>query len=271
MQITKETISVPVDAQGHRVRVETYDGHGPALVMLHGITSSGADFQPVLQELVAFSSPVVVDLRGHGGSDKPAAGYHYRDYVADLNAILEALSLAGPIVLGHSLGGIIAMYWAAQHPGVARALVIEDSPLRSGEEFRSAFEGWLALNAMPPAELRAWYAAKNPTWSDAILDTRTAAMASTARAAITELMQASMANDGLDDSPALTQITEPVLLLHGDIEYGSMVHPDDITDLPNRIQDVAIRRVQGAGHTIHRSHSDAWLNHVRDFVREMDR
>lgn len=270
MQVTTETTYIPVDARGTRVRLETYAGDGPAMIMIHGITSSSADFHPVLPGLLEICSPVVVDLRGHGKSDKPAAGYHYRNYVSDLNAVMAALRLHRPIVLGHSLGGIIAMYWAAQNPGVARALIIEDSPLRSGEEFRSAFEGWLALNAMPASGLRAWYATKNPSWSDAILDARTAAMTGTAREAIAELMQASMANEGLDDSPALTQITEPVLYLHGDIEYGSMVHPDDIADLPNRIRKVTVRRVPEAGHTIHRSHPAAWLDQVRAFVQRTD-
>lgn len=259
---------VPVGAKGTRLHIETYPGNGPELLMMHGITSSGADFAPVLPELLAFCSPIVVDLRGHGLSDKPATDYGYRDYVADLNAVIMAMKLDRPFVLGHSLGGIIAMYWAAQHPGVARGLIIEDSPLRSGEDFRSAFDGWLALNAMPVAELRTWYATRNPAWTDAILDARTAAMKATSRAAITELMQASLEGEGMDDSPALAHITEPVLYLRGDIEYGSMVHPDDIADLPNRIPAVTIRRVPGSGHTIHRSHPQMWLNHVREFVRE---
>lgn len=259
---------IPVSPTGTRVRIESYKGNGPAMLMMHGITSSGADFEPVLPGLLEFCSPIIVDLRGHGLSDKPISGYHYRHYVADLQAVIVALQLDRPIVLGHSLGGIIAMHWAAQHPEAARALIVEDSPLRSGEDFRGAFEGWLALNAMPATELRAWYAKRNSNWTDTILDTRTAAMTGTARAAIAELMQASMANEGLDDSPTLTHFTEPVLYLHGDIEYGSMVHPDDIADLPNRIRAVTVRRVPGSGHTIHRSHPQVWLNHVREFVRE---
>lgn len=270
VQLTKETIHVPVGTANTRIRIDAYDGSGPAMILMHGITSSGKDFQPVLRDLMTMCRPFVMDLRGHGGSDKPASGYHYRDYVADLTTGIAALELDRPIVLGHSLGGIIAMYWAAQHPDVARALIIEDSPLRSGEDFRSAFDGWLALNAMPAPDLRAWYAAKNPAWSDAILDARTAAMTGTVRAAITELMQASMASDGIDSSPALSQITEPVLYLHGDIEYGSMVHPEDVDDLPNRIRDVTVQRVPGSGHTIHRSHPQDWLMHVREFLQGIE-
>lgn len=236
------------------------------MLLIHGITSSSAEFDEVIPRLVDICRPITFDLRGHGDSDKPASGYHYSDYVSDLSAVVTALGLERPLVLGHSLGGIVTLYWAGSNPGIARELIIEDSPLRSGEGFRKAFDGWLMLNAMPKEVLRAWYAEQHSTWSEALITSRSDAMHVCARAAITELMDASMANQGLDSSDTLAGIAEPVLFLHGDPQTGSMVHPDDIASLPNRIANVSIRGVDGAGHSIHRSHPDEWLQLVRDFI-----
>ena len=77
-----------------------------------------------------------------------------------------------------------------------------------------------------------------------------------------------MANQGVDSSDTLGRIVEPVLFLHGDPQTGSMVHPDDTASLPNRIPNVSVHGVEGAGHSIHRSHPDEWLQYVRSFVKD---
>src|SRR5699024_7562122 len=133
---------------------------------------SGHTWDPMIDDLARDFSPITFDLRGHGQSAKPGSGYLYDDYIADLEALLAALDMDHPLILGHSLGGIITLWWAAQHPDQAKALVIEDSPLRSGEEFRPAFEGWLQLNAMPYDELVDAYTAEHPEWPREIAETR---------------------------------------------------------------------------------------------------
>lgn len=249
-----------------RLSAHRYEGNGPEMILIHGIGSSSGDFDPVINQLTEFCHPITFDLRGHGESDAPSHGYHYSDYVRDLNKLISQMELKRPIVLGHSLGGIIAMFWAIQNPDGARGIIIEDSPLRSGEEFRESFEGWLTLNALPVHAVRAWYAEKNASWSDAVLDQRALDMTRTTRAAIQELYDASMSNDGLDTAAQLGAITAPMLFMHGDVDQGSMVHPEDIATLPARIPQVQIQWVRGSGHTIHRSQPDVWLQHVRTFI-----
>lgn len=250
--------------------VRRYPGTGPALVLIHGITSSGADFHDVATRMTDVATPIAIDLRGHGGSDKPRKGYHYSNYVNDLSAVIDELKLDRPIVLGHSLGGIVAMYWAAENPSTARGIIIEDSPLRSGEGFRDAFEGWLHLNALPEDKLRAWYSEQHPEMTEDMLDYRTHSMMATRREAITELFAASMANDGLDTSGSLSKIADPVLYLHGDPQHGSMMHPDDLAALPARINNVKVREIHGSGHSPHRSHTNEWLHHIRKFISSLD-
>lgn len=261
-----EQIRVPMSAGSGDIAVTRRLGNGPEVLMVHGIGSSSADFNPVLEAMTEFSRPITMDLRGHGASSKPENGYHYSDYVRDLQAVIEGLELTSPIILGHSLGGIVTLMWASQHPDAARAIVIEDSPLRSGEDFREAFDSWLTLNALPQEAARAWYAGKNPGWSDTLLDQRSFDMVNTSRQAILELQKASLANEGLDSFAGLSSISAPLLFLQGDIATGSMVQPEDLAFLQRQIPHMGVKHFPGASHTIHRSHPEEWLETVREFI-----
>lgn len=256
-------------SDGTGIAVTIHDGDGPQILLVHGIGSSSGDFANVIPALSEFCQPIALDLRGHGGSSRPEHGYHYDDYVSDLDQVLESVGLDQPIVLGHSLGGIITLLWASAHPDMARAIIIEDSPLRSGESFASFFDGWLRLNALPEAQVRAWYASENPTWSDAILDQRAHDMVNTCRTAIEELRNLSLSGQGLDTADDLSVISSPLLFVHGEPDAGSMVHPDDLVTFRTQVPRAKIVKIAGAGHNIHRSHADQWVEQVRRFVEKI--
>ena len=255
---------------GIEIAIHRHAGSGPEVLLIHGIGSSSADFNPILAGMSEFSQPVTIDLRGHGASGQPAAGYHYQDYIRDLEIVLDDLEMEAPIVIGHSLGGIITLMWAAMNPDKPRALIIEDSPLRSGEDFREAFDGWLQLNALSHEQAKAWYAEKNPHWPAEIIHQRSFDMVNTARAAIQELQAASLSNEGLDSFEHLSEITAPLLFLQGDEEAGGMVDPEDLVGLQELLPQMQVARFPGAGHTIHRSHPAEWLHKVRGFIRALD-
>jgi N-formylmaleamate deformylase len=250
---------VPIHARIH-------PGSGPAVVLIHGITSSGEVWQPVVDALGERFTPVTIDLRGHGASGKPESGYLYGDYIGDLDRVLDTLRLDRPLIIGHSLGGLITLWWAAKHPDRAPALVIEDSPLRSGEGFRPAFNTWLRLNAMSLDELRAAYAAERPSWKPEAVDARARQMHDTARPVIQELMDDSMANDGVDRLAEIEHVESPVLLIHGDVETGGMVHLDDGEALGRRLANATVRRIPGGGHSMHVESPRAFLELALPFL-----
>jgi len=257
-----------IDTGEVALHVTTHPGNGPALLLIHGIGSSGAGWAPVVAALTAEFTPITVDLRGHGSSDKPPHGYLYEDYVRDIDGLIAALGIDRPLIIGHSLGGILTLWWAARHPDRAAALAIEDSPLRSGEDFRPAFDGWLALNALSLPELRHHYANEYPAWPPEMVEARARDMAGTERAVFAELREDSLANHGVDRLRELEGIRSPLLLIHGDIESGGMVHPEDLAELPRRVPQARIIRIPGGGHTLHRSQRDAFLAAVLPFLRE---
>jgi pimeloyl-ACP methyl ester carboxylesterase len=101
----------------------------PPLVMLHGWMDVGASFQFVVDALAETEGDsrfiVTLDWRGFGLTETPGADtYWFADYLADLDAVLDALFPAGPVdLLGHSMGGNVAMVYAGVRPERIRRLV----------------------------------------------------------------------------------------------------------------------------------------------------
>ena len=95
------------------------------LVMLHGWMDVGASFQFVVDELPADRLVVALDWRGFGLSERTASdSYWFPDYLADLDALLDAMFRAQEVdLLGHSMGGNVAMIYAGVRPAQVRRLV----------------------------------------------------------------------------------------------------------------------------------------------------
>lgn len=257
-----------VDLDGHRIAVRTWEGNGPALLLIHGISSAGSVWNPTIPALAAEFTPIAIDQRGHGASDKPESGYLYDDYITDLDGVLDTLELEHPLIIGHSLGGIVTLWWAAKHPNRAAALVIEDSPLHSGQDYMPAFDEWLMLNAMPEEDLRAHYAEEYPRWPPELVLERARLMAKTARNVFAELRADSLAHDGVDRIAEITGIQSPTLLVHGDLEGGGMVAPEDAAAFERRLGNARSIRIAGGGHTLHREHKDEFLAAILPFLRQ---
>lgn len=257
-----------IDLDGHRIAVRTWEGNGPRLLLIHGISSAGLGWNPIIPELAAWFTPVAIDMRGHGASSRPERGYLYDDYIRDLEGVLDALGMERPLIIGHSLGGIVTLWWASRHPDRAAALVIEDSPLRSGLSFMPAFDSWLELNALSTSELRSRYAAENPHWPAALLDERTTLMSTTARNVFAELRADSLANHGVDRLAEIEGVQSPTLLIHGDLATGGMVVPADADAFARRLPNARAIRVPGAGHTLHRERREEFLAAALPFLSE---
>ena len=97
------------------------------VVCVHGYTSSAEAFSALARRISDRGHIIAVDVRGHGESAwSPGGAYRYADQASDLAAIVDALEIGRFVLIGTSMGGIIAMAYAAQHPQRLRALVIND-------------------------------------------------------------------------------------------------------------------------------------------------
>jgi pimeloyl-ACP methyl ester carboxylesterase len=99
-------------------------GSGPVLLMIHGIGDSSRTWLHVLRELAKRFTVLAPDLLGHGGSDKPRADYAASAYASGMRDLLGVLDLDRVTVVGHSLGGGVAMEFAYQFPSRCERLVL---------------------------------------------------------------------------------------------------------------------------------------------------
>jgi len=102
-------------------------GEGPAVLMIHGIGGDWRTWEPVLAGLARQHQVVAVDLPGHGGSAKGAGDYSLGAHASTLRDLGGALGLERATVIGHSLGGGIAMQFAYQFPERCGRLVLVSS------------------------------------------------------------------------------------------------------------------------------------------------
>lgn len=102
-------------------------GSGPALVLVHGIGDSSRTWEPVLSALARRHLVIAPDLLGHGHSDKPRADYSVAAYANGVRDLLSVLGIARATLVGHSLGGGVAMQFAYQFPDRTERLVLVGS------------------------------------------------------------------------------------------------------------------------------------------------
>jgi pimeloyl-ACP methyl ester carboxylesterase len=259
-----------VDSSGVPLLVTEFaNPGGPPVVLLHGIGSRGQSWWPVIDPLAERFHLYQVDLRGHGGSGRPANGYGMADYVADLDAALAALDLEQPRILGQSLGALIALLWASEHPARAAALVLEDPSLRTQPEILGAFDGWQQLAALSPAEAAAWYRQEYPEWSDEDCLRRAETITSTAPGVFRELRseaEQALATGTTDRMHILAGVRSPALLVYGNPALGGMVPPEDAERFVQIMPRARKVYIPEGGHHLHRDTSATFLRAVVPFL-----
>ncbi len=163
-----------VVARGVRFHVQRLDtarsdGERPALVVfLHGLVMDNLSswYFTVANRVAAVADVLLYDLRGHGKSERTAAGYSLGEMTADLAAILDVAAPGRAVhLVGNSFGGLLALAFARQHPRRAASLALVDPHLGDvgfGEEMAAtlalqgeardrriaeSFKGWLGRHS----------------------------------------------------------------------------------------------------------------------------
>ena len=259
-------------------------GDGPALLLLHGVTRCGRDWEPLLPELARQWQVFALDQRGHGGSRR-AASYLVTDYIADAVQFVREEVAAPVVIVGHSLGAMVAAAVAAELPQLVRAVVLEDPPFHTmgnrlpGTAWQSQFIGMqeaarhggaieevtdaLAAISLPTpgggtrrlGELRDRASLR---WSAECL-------AQLDPEVLTPVI-AGRWLDGYDVADICARIRCPVLLLQADPQTGGALTHDDAQLARSSIADCRPVSFPRAGHQIHRDHPGAMLQAMRQFA-----
>jgi pimeloyl-ACP methyl ester carboxylesterase len=215
----------------------------PELLFVHGWCCDHTTFQPQFDHFAGAHAVTALDLRGCGQSDRPEDGYAIRYFADDLAGFCQEVGIEKPVVVGHSLGGIIGVELAARHPTLPRALVLVDptpiDPLpETVEFFRSAVEQLAA----PGGEdfRRAWVegilGARDERLTRWIVDL----MCSVPLPIATEAVRGITAWNGVE---ALALCSVPILLLRAGLDDD----PDGIR-LRRIKPDLEVGVTVGAGH-----------------------
>ncbi|MEZ4497071.1 MAG: alpha/beta hydrolase [Thermomicrobiales bacterium] len=242
-------------------------GSGPALVLIHGITSGRWTWGSVVDRLAEDYELFIYDQRGHGQSQKPNHGYQLSDYAGDLDIVLDHFGIARPLIIGHSLGGMVTLEWAIGQPDRAKAIVIEDSLMRrGGDETGELFDGWIALNNMTREEIEAAYLANEPDITPEDARVEAESMAATAPGVLLDLRDAMKKHHGETVIDSYREITSPALLVYGDVEAGGMVPQVDAVEFADVVPNGKIANIAGGSHGLHRERTDDFLAAVLPFL-----
>lgn len=206
---------------------------GSRVLLLHGLQSSSDTWYLIAEGLAAYGAHVVApDLRGHGRS--PAGErYTFADFVSDLEPGWD-------LVVGHSLGGVVAAQALQQDPSFARAAVLIDPPFFfPDEEFEAVLAGQLAEREAARYHIQV----ANPRWTAEDVQLKYEASQRCAPAVIEGVLRG---NRPWDHAQLLDGLD--ALVIGG--------HPDRGGLFPPELAPARYELVEHAGHSVHRDDPD---------------
>lgn len=250
-----------------KVRVGDLDLHvqrlgsgGPKVVLIHGMLyDSLASYYFTLGPAFAAAGLDVImyDLRGHGRSSRPSAGYRLEEHIADLSGLLDALDISEPVhLVGNSYGGSIAFGLAAAEPErVAGVIAIEAEP---------PVKAWSQRLGEGLAKAKPWLATDEAI--DLIAEARGSHEARLSKSASKLLQQTTIAEDvflsrTIDDG--LADVRCPVLALYGD----ESVLMEQVDHLRAQLAECRVVVLPEQGHSVLIERTAEVSAHVLDWVR----
>lgn len=232
------------------------------LVMLHGGAWCWQEYLSLIPSLSQRGHIYALDLRGNGRSDWVAEHYRLEDFTEDIVEFVRQLN-APAVLIGHSIGGVIALMVAAHSLEKVKALIIEDSPLtldnykRIIDSSRDMFGLWLDLKKSVQSEKElslaladkyrdypgvtsAWILffagclwQLDPTFFNALL------------------YDFNGFTKGYDFKQILAKINCPILFIRGETKLGAVMTDDEISWLKQNFSNVNYAQVHGVGHLLH--------------------
>jgi pimeloyl-ACP methyl ester carboxylesterase len=194
----------------------------PPIVLLHALGESADDWAVVADRLLREGWRLVaLDLRGHGGSDQPGE-YSFDAMTTDVTAALDRLGLRDVVLVGHSMGGNVALRVAGTRPDLVARLVVEDScpPYDRERPAIERPEGTLDLDWAAVEQVVAEVSVSDPAAWD-----------------------------------ALKAITAPTLVIAGGT--ASHVPQDRVAEVADRVPDAELVTIE-VGHDVHGAAPDAF-------------
>lgn len=241
-------------------------GAKPPVVLLHGLMGSGACWAPLARALEEEFDVVMPDARGHGDSSAPPHGYRYEDLASDVAGLVRGLALSGPVLLGHSMGGMTAAVVASRGEVRLRGLVLVDptflSPARQREVAASdVAEQHRRALGLSKADLVAQARARSPHRSPELVELQAEARLKTRMETFDVLTPP---NPEYRD--VMRAIDVPSLLVIGDAPVVTLEMAAELRGLTPRLR---VEQIARAGHGLPFEQPERLGEVVRSFLREL--
>lgn len=252
------------------------------LVLLHGITDNALTWAPLLDRIDPRCRLLAPDFRGHGESAKPDAVYTAEAYAEDVRHLIDEVAGQPALVLGHSLGGVVAVQVGVTAPESVRALFLEDPPLYFvndlNETYQALFQGMVMMARTLQDGSRSaddWFEvmanAPDPYSGKPGIETMGAEKIRLRLDSI-GMMRPQALEDGLagslewDTDQVLRGLSCPVTLVSGEPALGAVMTPEEAARVAGIAPRVRAIQLQGVGHLIHDQQPDAWLDAVNVWI-----
>lgn len=227
---------------GLKLYYERAESGGPELLFVPGWCCDHTAFQPQFDHFAQTHTVTALDLRGVGQSDAPAGGYSIPELADDVAAFCDAVGLERPVVVGHSLGGMIAVEVGACYQSLPSALVLVDpGPIAPRPETVEFFLGFAReLEGPRGEELRREYVHDMGARDDELARWIVDLMCSPEQRVAAAVIRGVGEWDGRDP---LARCDVPVLLLRDEISENT-----DVLRLREIKPDLEVGITVGAGH-----------------------
>lgn len=249
-------------------------GAGEPLLLLHGNFGDIADWQPVFDTLAHRFRVIALDLPGCGRSEKPDAAYDASMFVAALEAFFREKDIGRCAIVGHSLGGQIALAFALAHPELVTRLVLVDSG-----GFHSYSEQQVAM--LQPRFAEAVLAAMSPEQARFIFSSLFVQLGPEAQDYVEKQVEKTRRDDWPDvarmaarsfdfhvtfcATPLLDRITCPLLLVWGD--QDRVVPVALVQSLMSQMSAAELRIIANCGHAPQIEKPAEFLSTVEPFLQ----
>ncbi|HET8820989.1 MAG TPA: alpha/beta hydrolase [Thermoleophilaceae bacterium] len=246
--------------------VEQGDASGVPVLLLHGATDSWRAFEPVLRFLPDDIHAIAVTQRGHGDAPKPETGYAIDDLAADVVPLLDRLGLGQVVLVGHSLGSLVASRVAIDNPERLAGLILGGAfghPLSANPALEGV-EAFTALEDPIPREVP--YEFQSSTLTRPLPDGMLDGFVDESMKVPAHVWRGIFENvPRVDLSDELGAITASTLVIQGSEDV--YVAPSDSDMLLDAIPDARLIVYQGAGHAFHWEEPERFAADVAEFSR----
>jgi pimeloyl-ACP methyl ester carboxylesterase len=241
----------------------------PALLLLHGLYDRWETWDPVIRAFAPHYQVIAPDLRGHARSEKPKSGYTPQDYAEDMRSLLDELNIEQVVPIGHSLGALVAEFFAADNIERVRSLVLVDPPFEQNEQGRQWLE--VLLEAKRGTEEETFETVKELnilSGNDEEWKRQTEWLRSTADGPFEAMIDMIDSGRTAQLYEVLRRVTCPTLIMQADPANGGSLSDAGAELALDHLQDGERRKFDDTGHSIHLERTSDFVQVVQDFLEQ---